>query len=376
MSTPACHRLTRPELQGVFDALHRRGFELIGPILRDEALAFGPIHHLDDIASGWRAETGPGRYRLQPRDDGRLFGAIVGPDSLKKFLHPSRVRLLRAQRSNGTFQILNETKEPPKRAFIGVRPCDAAALARHDRIFTDDQYVDDVYAARRSRAFLVVVQCTESADTCFCESMNSGPRAEAGFDLALTERAAGETTEFLVEVGSPEGAAVLEEVQAQAAPKSWLKEGREATQAAGAAQSRRLPLDQATAVIDAGFDNALWDEVATRCLACGNCTSSCPTCFCVNMEDRSNVDGTVAERWRVWDSCFNQQFTYIHGGVIRFSVKARYRQWLSHKLGRWKEQFGAEGCVGCGRCITWCPGHIDITEEFSKLRTAVSGGVR
>jgi formate hydrogenlyase subunit 6/NADH:ubiquinone oxidoreductase subunit I len=111
-----------------------------------------------------------------------------------------------------------------------------------------------------------------------------------------------------------------------------------------------------------------WDEVATRCLSCANCTMVCPTCFCTTVEDVTDLTGEHAERWRKWDSCFTMDFSYIHGGSVRPSVKARYRQWLTHKLASWIDQFGVSGCVGCGRCITWCPAGIDITEEVRAIR--------
>jgi Fe-S oxidoreductase len=94
----------------------------------------------------------------------------------------------------------------------------------------------------------------------------------------------------------------------------------------------------------------------------------CPTCFCTTVEDVSDVTGDHAERWRRWDSCFTLGFSYIHGGSIRNSGKARYRQWMTHKLASWIDQFGTSGCVGCGRCITWCPVGIDITEEARAIR--------
>ena len=108
--------------------------------------------------------------------------------------------------------------------------------------------------------------------------------------------------------------------------------------------------------------------MAERCLACGSCTSVCPTCFCVTTEDFTDLAAGLSRRVRRWDSCFSVDFTYIHGGNVRTSIAARYRQWLTHKLGSWHEQFGTPGCVGCGRCITWCPAGIDITEEAGVLR--------
>jgi len=86
------------------------------------------------------------------------------------------------------------------------------------------------------------------------------------------------------------------------------------------------------------------------------------------VEDTTDLAGETAERVRRWDSCFNSRYSYIHGGNVRQSTRSRYRQWLTHKVASWHDQFGSSGCVGCGRCITWCPVGIDITEEIAAIR--------
>jgi len=121
------------------------------------------------------------------------------------------------------------------------------------------------------------------------------------------------------------------------------------------------------------YDHPRWDDVAKRCLTCANCTMVCPTCFCSTVEDTSDLKGEHAERWRKWDSCFTMDFSYIHGGSVRSTPRARYRQWMTHKLATWIDQFGTSGCVGCGRCITWCPVGIDITEEVRAIRESEQG---
>jgi ferredoxin len=124
----------------------------------------------------------------------------------------------------------------------------------------------------------------------------------------------------------------------------------------------------------ANYEHPQWDDVAERCLTCGNCTTVCPTCFCVTVEDVTDLHGTQAERWQRWDSCFTIDFSYIYGGSVRDSARARYRQWLMHKFATWPDQFGTSGCVGCGRCITWCPVGIDITAELRAIQDGDAGG--
>ena len=116
------------------------------------------------------------------------------------------------------------------------------------------------------------------------------------------------------------------------------------------------------------LEHPRWNNVAERCLTCANCTMVCPTCFCTTIEDVTDLTGEHAERWRKLDSCFTMDFSYIHGGSVRASTKSRYRHWITHKLATWIDQFGTSGCVGFGRCITWCPVAIDITEEVHAIR--------
>lgn len=364
------YRLDCSGLAALLESLKQRGYALIGPRVHGDALQWRPIDSLADLPAATGVELGPGHYRLTPGADGAYFSHAGGMNSLKALLHPPQQTLTTIQKNGNGWTVQQEVVEPRKRAVIGVRACDLASLAALDRVLLGDGPVDEIYRAHRADLFLIAVQCTQSGATCFCSSMGAGPRAKAGFDLALTERTGEGAHEFLVEAGSPAGKEVLEALGAPAAPSEWAGQSAEATQRAAAEQTRAVHLNRARAVIDQTFDHPRWEQTAKRCLACGNCTSSCPTCFCVNYEDRSSLDLDTAQRVRVWDSCFTQSFTYIHGGSIRLSPKSRYRQWLSHKLARWQDQFGVPGCSGCGRCITWCPAGIDITEEFAALEQA------
>lgn len=368
------YRLNRNSLSTLFEALQTEGFSLFGPCRTGPAIEWQPINSLSDLPVGWTHDASPASYHLQPRTDQAHFGFWTGPDGLKKYLHPARATVSRAERlnGNGAFRIIDTPSPAPKRAFIGARACDLAALAIQDRVLLGDRYADDIYRANRQHVFLVAVHCTSSAPTCFCASVNAGPQARAGFDIALHERLDQPAPEYLAEAGSAAGVVLLDRINAPAAPADWPRQLAEATAAAGIAQVRRVDLASAPETIEQSFDHSRWELTGQRCLACGNCTSVCPTCFCVSFEDRTSLDLQTAERSRTWDSCFTQNFTYIHGGSIRLSPKSRYRHWLSHKLARWQQQFGTPGCVGCGRCIVWCPAAIDIAEEFNALLPAAS----
>ena len=357
------------QLGKLIQVVSRKGYEILGPTVRDGAIVYDRLESAEELPVGWTDEQGPGRYRLKRREDQAVFGYAVGPQSWKKCLHPATVQLWSADRQGATFRILdNETKPTPPYAFLGVRACELAAIAVQDRVLLEDKYRDPIYEQRRANIFVIAVQCTQAAATCFCASMGTGPRARKGFDLALTELVAPGVHRFAVETGSKRGAEVLAELQTASATDADRREAEAALDGAASQQVRSIDTQGIKDLLYQNFDHPRWDDVAARCLTCANCTMVCPTCFCTTVEDMTDVTGNHAERWRRWDSCFTQSFSYIHGGSIRASSKARYRQWMTHKLASWIDQFGTSGCVVCGRCITWCPVGIDITEEVRAIR--------
>ena len=356
-------------------ALKRKGYEVIGPTLRDGAIVYDKVESAKDLPAGWTDEQEPGRYRLKRRDDEALFGYAVGPQSWKKYLHPADARLWSAERQGGTFRILNNEAQPKHpQAFLGVRACELAAIAVQDRVLLDDKYRDPIYEGRRAGVFTIAVQCTQSAATCFCASMGTGPRVQNGADLVLTELVGSKGHRFIAWASGDRGAEVLAELRMAPATEQDSKEADAAVATAVGEQVRSIDTTGIKELLYQNFEHPRWDNVAARCLACANCTMVCPTCFCTTVEDVSDITGDHAERWRRWDSCFTQSFSYIHGGSVRTSTKSRYRQWMTHKLASWIDQFGSSGCVGCGRCITWCPVGIDITEEVRAIRKGGKNG--
>lgn len=363
----------RQHFQQLFQVLINKGYQIVGPTVRDGAIVYDNLTSTTDLPIGWTDEQDGGIYRLRKRTDEALFGYVVGPHSWKKFLHPPTTRLWKAKRSNNGFQIIEENKESPKYAFIGVRSCELHAIAIQDRVFMDGQYVEPSYKLRRESVFIIAVNCGQAGGTCFCVSMNTGPKATFGFDLALTEILEVDRHYFLVEVGTKLGAEILREVP-HAEAREEEKETAECIVAKTATQmGRTMDTTDIKNLLYRNYEHTRWDNVASRCLTCGNCTMVCPTCFCTTVEDITDLTGEYAERWQKWDSCFTLDFSYIHSGSVRSSSKARYRQWMTHKLATWIDQFGTSGCVGCGRCITWCPVAIDITEEVRAIRENEQG---
>ena len=348
----------------VLKRLQEEGYQTVGPRVKDETLIYGQIENIDELLYGYITEQKAGSFRLIHTDHKRYFDAIPGAQSWKQFLFPSRAELFTLQKNGNGWKTLDSQTDTPSYAFIGVRACELAAIQIQDNIFMRPDFTDPVYRQRRQCIFIVSVNCLAPAGTCFCASMGSGPRVKDGFDINLTEL----EDVFLLTIGSELARSILNGIEYEDASAFMLTTAEHAIERAIQLMGRTLDIIDLPELILKNLDAPHWKEISERCLSCGNCTQVCPTCFCWDVVDQMSLDGKTTSRTRVWDSCFNPGYSYLAGGNTRPTIASRYRQWLSHKLGTWKEQHGTLGCVGCGRCITWCPAGIDLTEEVTTLR--------
>jgi formate hydrogenlyase subunit 6/NADH:ubiquinone oxidoreductase subunit I len=386
---PAEHwLLPKPRLDDLIGLLAQDGYEVVGPRLEQGAIVYGPVRSAQDLPVGWTDRQAPGSYRLEKRGDRAYFGYAVGPHSWKKYLFPPLLRLWQGRRTATGFTVRDEQHEPPRRAFLGLRACELHALAVQDRVFIQRG------------------GCEHPGGTCFCASTGTGPAvrpervpllasehedgakqaggggtAKVPLPLAAPRRAAGGAelpvcdlvlTElddaFVLRAVSQAGQAVENRLGFPAAPAGQVEEAGWRVEAAAQRMGRAVDLTGARGLLHRNQEHPRWDDVAGRCLACTNCTLVCPTCFCSCTEDGTDLDLQTAERVRRWDSCFAPEFAGVHGGNFRPSTRGRYRQWLTHKFTSWFDQFDVSGCVGCRRCITWCPVGIDVTEEITAIR--------
>lgn len=352
--------LWRKEFPTLLAVLNKAGFDCIGPQLKQGAIAFDHLQSVEQLPTGWQDEQQPGRYRLHQTGSPYWFDWANGASAIKPHTFAPQESLWQASRDQaGRLSFQAVIPKPPKTAIIGVRACDLAALAIQDQHFLYSTFPDPYYKARRESLLLIGVNCTHAAATCFCVSTGDGPEIRSGYDLLLSEIESG----FVLETGSPQGEQIAAELPLAPATAEQLEQAQQRMQAA-TQQQRSLP---AHPPLYDRLEHPQWQDVGARCLACGNCTNVCPTCFCHQEVEQPALNGTSSTHERRWDTCFQPGHSYVHGWQLRGNATDYYRQWLTHKLDGWHEQFHRSGCTGCGRCITWCPAGIDLTAEVEAL---------
>jgi ferredoxin len=362
-------KLKKEHLHFLFDRL-KASHKVIGPKIEQGVIVLGEID-MDDIPAGYEDHQKAGSYRLLKGKRPEIFSFSTGPDSFKRFLHPPVSEMFSFKSSRTAIAITAPDRQGEPLAFIGVRACDLTALKLYDRVFLERQEKDQLYESLRRDSLVIALDCSYPGENCFCHAMGTGPSVTNGFDIALTEL----EDSFLLETGTVAGQRLLDGLPLEEATESDMEERAARTERCLGMMKKSIRADDLPGLIYRSLDHPRWTDIAERDLECGNCTQVCPTCFCNSRYDLVHLAGisprareVSGTRVRKWDSCFSRNFARVHGGNFRPSRRARYRQWMSHKLAYTVEQFGLPGCVGCGRCITWCPAGIDITEEMDALR--------
>jgi len=355
--------LARSEFPSLFTHLTKLGYNLYGPQVRDGAIVFDSLQRTEQLPQGWKDMQKPGSYQLESTDSQRYFDWANGPQALKPLVFSSREVMWQAKRNaEGSLEFIIPEHQIEKVAVIGAKACDLAALKLQDQHFLEGEFVDPGYQAKRQGLFIVAVNCSRAASTCFCASTGDGPACKSNFDLCLTELEEG----FLIEVGSEYGEKVIQLLNLKAITPKQMQEAERQNASVIASQQRQLQPIQVNQLQDQR-QHPQWDDIAERCLACGNCTMVCPTCFCHRHHEEPVLDGHSSDHVREWDSCFGESHGQLAGMQVRKTVKQRYQQWMIHKLDTWQEQYDRSGCTGCGRCMSWCPAEIDFVAEANLI---------
>lgn len=355
------------EINNLISTLKDFGYKTIAPKVYENTIIYDEINSIKELPLGYTDSQDKGNYSLIKTDSNTFFNYNVGAYSWKKFLFPPIDIIFKAKKEGNSFKIIEEDKKYESLAFIGVRACELKALNIQDKIFIEGEYINLNYKNRREKIFIVAVNCSKAGNTCFCLSTESGPEVESDYDLSLTEVINKTEHFFIIKAGTKKGLDILENLKIHKASSEQIKKSIAVIDKTKGEMNKLFDLKNIKENLDKNLENEHWNEISKKCLSCANCTMVCPTCFCFSVEDITDLKGENAERVKKWSSCFTLEHSYIHGGSIRKSTSSKYRQWLTHKFSTWFDQFDTSGCVGCGRCITWCPVGIDITEEIKLL---------
>jgi ferredoxin len=337
-------------LQRLFNDVRFFGYRVSG-----DRVVFSELSSVDELPLKVSDVQRPSYYRLVPGF--RFRHASV---SVKNYLIPPEHTLLTVSQD---YNILGYGDDLNGNVILlGIKPCDLKAINILDRIIYGK---NPIYTKRRDVIKAIIVEeCLEPSENCFCSVVNSGPIVESGFDIAYARL----TEDIIIfKYGSSLGEKVLSRVGLKKADEVHIKKYLELVDRATSVMNSRVPniKDIQKVLKERISDKGLWEELSLRCVGCGNCNYVCPTCFCIEIEDR--VEGNYSKRVGIWTGCRTYTYGLVAGMHFRRELYTRYRHFILHKFLFYPLRVGDVGCVGCGRCSTWCPTGLDLKESLSRL---------
>lgn len=326
-------RLSQSGLTQWIEGMLASGRRVLAPVEEEGLTVFRPITNSAELAANYTRSDLP----------------------FKEWLFPPTEVILRYRIENGEPVLEDPEVDAPETVALFLRPCDAAAVAILDKVFGGD-YEDEFYLTRRRRLTIVGLSCTDPLPECFCAAVGLSPTSELGSDVLLTPIG----DEFLVEVLTEKGEQLVQQFERLFADAEGLTK-EQVTADAVAKMKRTEPLPSLMGDYAQMFEHPVWEEVARKCLGCGVCAYTCPTCHCYDIVDEAGLFEGV--RCRNWDCCAFALFTlHASGHNPRPTQAHRYRQRILHKFAYFLQTYGQNMCVGCGRCVVKCPVGMDIYE--------------
>ena len=317
--------------------------EVIGPIAKGDAFVFGTV--LD-----------PSELRLD-------YDATLLPP--KKYFVPPAEELMRFDAREN--EVLTAKVQAHPRVLFGVHPCDINALMLMDNVFLGE-YEDPYYKARRDSTLIVGVNCLPSS-SCFCNAWGTD-EVHWGFDIFLSDLG----DRYFVSVRSVKGAELLDRfVETRDIAEQDTADFQRVTREFKESFENHLDTAQLPLLLDAKFEDEVWDELGEKCLSCGACSMVCPTCYCFDVRDKLSPSGADGSRQRTWDSCMFSEFAEVaHGHNFRGTKASRVKYRYYHKQWGYLSKFERVLCVGCGRCARACKAGINPRVVIEALQ---KGGV-
>ena len=312
-------------------------YDVFAPVKKEEGILFSKIDKADDMYPSYSNTK----------------------NSVKEFLLPQLEELFRFAKKGNSNEIIDVKEKKRRSLLFGVRPCDGKAVAMLDKVFLEN-IPDSYYKSRLENTFVIGMACDTPLQTCFCTSVGGGPFSTEGLDALFVEL----EEKYLIIPVTKQCEKLF--VHFDNASKEDIKEAEKLKKNA---EKRLKPVFEIEGIkekLDEMFESSIWDEIYQKCIKCGICTYLCPACHCFDVQDETI--GEKGCRVRNWDSCMFPKFTlHASGHNPRPTQKERWRQRIMHKFNYLKENTGLYGCVGCGRCVEYCPVNLDIRKVIRDI---------
>ncbi len=282
----------------------------------------------------------------------------------KKYYFPQKEKLLKfSVRPFKTAKAIDVFEEY---ILFAVHTCDIAGIQCMDVVFRDSPE-DPNYLNRKDKMTIIGIECLNYCDKfANCASMgNHNPRG--GYDLMLTDLG----KSFIIHINSEKGEGLVTGLgyirEAKESEVSLLEQIREEKK-----KVFKEELGDALPVVydafDRGFNSKVWQNMGKRCVACGNCTAVCPTCYCFDVVDEMELSLNEGIRYRIWNYCQMDDFAKVAGGEdFRHGRDGRQKHRYYRKFKYSVDKYNRYFCTGCGRCTRTCMAQINLVDTVNAL---------
>ena len=333
--------------------LDKKDFQPFLQNLMDEYDLFAPVRLADGVFA----------YKKIDQPEEVDLSASNTQKPAKEVFFPQSETMFRYEKAGNEARITSTEGVERKRVILGARPCDIQAVSLIDQVFSGKEYTDVYYANKRDATTVIGMACNHPLSTCFCTSMKGGPFAREGSDLFLIDL--GEA--YLVELHTEKGTAFSQNKFLKKAGPNDLNLAKEIEEKASKRTDASLPVEGIDKKLDQMVENPFWEKVQEKCLGCRVCTYLCPTCHCFDIVDEALTN--KGQRVRNWDSCLSTLYSLeTSGHNPRPTNRERTRQRIMHKFNYFPKNFDQIACVGCGRCILYCPAGFDIRQTIKEIQ--------
>jgi sulfhydrogenase subunit beta (sulfur reductase) len=281
----------------------------------------------------------------------------------KEVFFPQSETMFRYEKTGKQHQVTSTEEVERKRVILGARPCDIQAVSLIDQVFSGKEFTDVYYVNKRKATTIIGMACDHPLSTCFCSSMKGGPFHREGSDLFLIDL--GEA--YLVELLTEKGKTFQKNKFLKEALAKDINSAKEVEEKATPKTDGSLPVAGIGKRLDQMLESPFWERVQEKCIGCRICTYLCPTCHCFDIVDEALTN--KGQRVRNWDSCLSSLYSQeTSGHNPRPTNRERTRQRIMHKFNYFPKNFDQIACVGCGRCIIYCPVNFDIRQTIKEIQ--------